>query len=188
MKKTYYPDWTCPECKFDNFGSRSECKQCGCFRSKASSNKLVNSGTKVGDWNCDCGELNFASRTACRKCNKNKNKLVNSGAKVGDWNCDCGELNFASRKACRKCNKTKHHTCSNAIHIDLTCPITLDYLEHPICLPCCGKAVSKVALLHHLECSKTCPLCRYNLSQFDAVNAVISKNLTDMVSAYHHPS
>lgn len=109
-KKTYYPDWTCPDCNFENFGSRSECKNCGCFRSKASSsNKSGNSATvtkKPGDWNCDCGELNFASRSACRGCNKSKPINISTG-RPGDWNCDCGELNFASRSACRKCNKAK---------------------------------------------------------------------------------
>ena len=30
---------------------------------------------------------------------------------------------------------------------DLICPITLEYFEMPITLPCCGKAVSKPAFL-----------------------------------------
>lgn len=110
FKKKFHPDWKCPMCNNYCFGSRSECNECGCFRSKA--NKSSNQVKKKGDWNCECGELNFASRTGCRKCFKNKpfngdysNNKDNK--KPGDWDCECGELNFSSRKNCRKCSKSR---------------------------------------------------------------------------------
>lgn len=68
------------------------------------------------------------------------------------------------------------------IHMeDLICPITLEYLELPISLPCCGRAISKLPLVQHLENSDSCPLCRSDLSNFDAVHAPISVNLSYMV-------
>jgi len=69
-----------------------------------------------GDWNCSCGELNFASRVNCRKCNLAKNTISSSHSSnvqttnSGDWNCSCGELNFASRVNCRKCNLARNTT------------------------------------------------------------------------------
>jgi len=32
--------------------------------------------SKPGDWNCACGEMNFASKIACRKCNSAKGQQV----------------------------------------------------------------------------------------------------------------
>lgn len=34
---------------------------------------------------------------------------------------------------------------------DLMCPILLDWLEDPIIMPCCGKAVSKIPLHSCME-------------------------------------
>lgn len=95
-------DWTCSQCAFDNFASRSECKNCGCFRSK--------SGSKKGDWTCPLDkELNFASRSTCRKCgSKNPSDNSETKGKPGDWTCAIdNELNFASRTSCRKCGSKK---------------------------------------------------------------------------------
>jgi len=76
---------------------------------------------KPGDWNCSCGELNFAKYMACRRCRKVKDfgndqrggfqsdarSALPQGViqKPGDWNCACGELNFARNQICRKCKK-----------------------------------------------------------------------------------
>jgi len=73
--------------------------------------------TSTGDWNCSCGELNFASRSQCRKCgiqknitplSTNQNPPPITSHKPGDWICSCGELNFASRSQCRKCKVQKN--------------------------------------------------------------------------------
>ena len=107
-------DWFCPQCGKNNFASRNKCFGCGCFRSKADNqNNPTSANTiKSGDWNCTCGELNFASRIVCRKCSNPKNgvAIVNQG----DWNCTCGELNFASRIVCRKCQTPRYSDVSRA--------------------------------------------------------------------------
>jgi len=62
---------------------------------------------KPGDWHCNCGEMNFASRTACRKCGAAKGQPRSTPVpqkRPGDWNCPrCNELNFARNQSCRNC-------------------------------------------------------------------------------------
>jgi len=70
---------------------------------------------KAGDWNCSCGELNFASRDACRKCGANKSGVRHVVQKVGDWNCVvCGKLNFAHRRCCMSCKYLSPALAGNA--------------------------------------------------------------------------
>lgn len=59
---------------------------------------------KKGDWYCQCGILNFASRTNCFKCNKENN---NNNKFRNDWKCECGYINYSMRKECFKCSKKK---------------------------------------------------------------------------------
>ena len=66
---------------------------------------------------------------------------------------------------------------------DLTCPITHDYLQDPILLPCCGKMVSRNPLLDWFQKKMICPLCNANLTNFDAVNAVTIKDIISMIEA-----
>lgn len=70
---------------------------------------------KAGDWECQCGEHVFASRTNCRQCGASKPSDAGGGGgyqqgRPGDWTCSCGELCFASRTHCRKCNAEKPTT------------------------------------------------------------------------------
>jgi len=51
---------------------------------------------KNGDWNCSCGEMNFASRINCRTCGLGCKKR-------SDWYCNCGEFNSGSNECCIKC-------------------------------------------------------------------------------------
>ena len=71
---------------------------------------------------------------------------------------------------------------------DLMCPILLDWLEDPIIMPCCGKAVSKVPL--H-ECmngidngERKCPNCVKLLGNYDILNAPISLNILNIVKRF----
>lgn len=69
---------------------------------------------------------------------------------------------------------------------DLMCPILLDWLEDPIIMGCCGKAVSKIPL--H-ECvkdldDKRCPNCNRNISNFDILNAPVSLNILNIVKRF----
>ena len=70
---------------------------------------------------------------------------------------------------------------------DLLCPITLEYLETPITLPCCGKAVSKLPFLQHYEYNKNCPMCRQDLSHHDVANIPVSVNLAYLVERAQAP-
>lgn len=76
----------------------------------------------------------------------------------------------------------------NIADYDLMCPIMLDWLEDPIIMPCCGKAVSKIPLY---ECMKDiiiderkCPNCVKSLGNFDILNAKISLNILNIVKRF----
>lgn len=66
---------------------------------------------------------------------------------------------------------------------DLMDPITLDWLEDPISLPCCGRAISRESLkvLQAELLSALCPLCRKNMNGFDALTAPKAINLSYLV-------
>lgn len=66
---------------------------------------------------------------------------------------------------------------------DLECPLTLDWLENPITLPCCGKCVSRAPMITHLTYQNICPLCRASLESFDASAAATSVNIQYLVEA-----
>ena len=69
---------------------------------------------------------------------------------------------------------------------DLMCPILLDWLEDPIIMPCCGKAVSKLPLY---ECvkdieNKRCLNCNKNINNFDILNTPVSLNILNIVKRF----
>jgi uncharacterized protein YegL len=59
---------------------------------------------------------------------------------------------------------------------ELICPLSLETLIEPITVPCCGKAFSRDLLVEWLTESDSCPLCRGDLSQFNA--SEVSRNNT----------
>ena len=65
----------------------------------------------------------------------------------------------------------------------LTCPITLEIIEDPVQLPCCGKSVSRIPLKQSLEIVQTCPLCRQDLSNFDINTAPTNRTLLAIVDS-----
>ena len=71
----------------------------------------------------------------------------------------------------------------NDILDTLTCPITLELIEDPVQLPCCGKSVSRAALIQALEFRDVCPLCRSNLSDFDASQAPPNRDLISIIES-----
>ena len=71
---------------------------------------------------------------------------------------------------------------------DLMCPILLDWLEDPIIMPCCGKAISKIPLY---ECVKNqtieerkCPNCVRTIGGFDIINTPVSLNIVSIVKRF----
>jgi hypothetical protein len=57
---------------------------------------------------------------------------------------------------------------SNDIAEELICPITLDLLEDPITVPCCGRSYSRQSLIHCFDLNmRLCPTCRKNLADFN---------------------
>ncbi len=60
---------------------------------------------------------------------------------------------------------------------ELLCPITKDWLEDPITLPCCGRSFSRQSIIDSFSYGESsCPMCRHDLSDFDPVN--VPKNIT----------
>jgi hypothetical protein len=77
---------------------------------------------RSGDWKCNCGTTNFASRNECFKCKASKPAAGSGGINIikkKDWKCICGYINFESRVECLKCNHPKA-TQANA---PCNCPI-----------------------------------------------------------------
>ena|SRR5437016_2513701 len=72
---------------------------------------------------------------------------------------------------------------------DLQCPITHDWLEDPISVPCCARAFSRLPFLEYLgfqnenEGIKRCPACRGDVSDFDAVSAPKLINIANLVES-----
>lgn len=65
---------------------------------------------------------------------------------------------------------------------ELSCPITLELLEDPINVPCCGKAVNRAALLQcFANLITNCPMCGIDISQFDIIGAPKNVNLAGLV-------
>lgn len=68
------------------------------------------------------------------------------------------------------------------VNIDeLTCPITLELLEDPISTPCCGRAVSRQAMITIQHSSNRCPLCSASLHEFDSISSPRMVNLVYLV-------
>src|SRR5690349_8084184 len=106
-------DWKC-KCGFENFASRTCCKNCG--------PKAAHSG----DWMCpSCQFKNFASRTHCKNCSRGKlaEKIEPTvQEKPGDWHCNtCTKLNFGHRSACYGCGLPRKELNAD----DITCQICL---------------------------------------------------------------
>jgi ankyrin repeat protein/uncharacterized protein YegL len=77
---------------------------------------------------------------------------------------------------------------------ELTCPLTLDFFEDPVTVPCCGKAFTRDALITHMNSSVNmdqCPLCNGDISNFDVHSApknVIIAGLVDEVQRMSNTS
>jgi hypothetical protein len=51
---------------------------------------------------------------------------------------------------------------------ELICPITLNLLEDPITVPCCGRSYSRQSLIQCFDLNiRLCPTCRKNLVDFN---------------------
>lgn len=64
---------------------------------------------------------------------------------------------------------------------DLMCPITMDWLEDPITLPCCGRAISRIPMIEWTQQSNTCPACNKELDNFNPQACPKSINIAYMV-------
>lgn len=64
---------------------------------------------------------------------------------------------------------------------ELRCPITKDFLEDPINLPCCGRAISRQAMIECKQNFSTCPLCKQDLDMFNPDTAPKAVNIAYMV-------
>lgn len=123
-------DWNCKSCQHLNFSRRDFCQRCRGPRpdlqlgdGRSTGGVLTSLDVRPGDWYCNCGYHNFASRASCFKCGAIVKDLpagqdgagagaaegggVRAGWKAGDWICarpGCNVHNFASRSECYRCN------------------------------------------------------------------------------------
>ena len=68
---------------------------------------------------------------------------------------------------------------------ELEDPITLDIIDDPITLGCCGRVVSRQSVVNSLKNSLNCPLCAQNMGNFDPIAAPKVVNMAYMIEEYH---
>lgn len=67
---------------------------------------------------------------------------------------------------------------------ELLCPISMDLLEDPITLPCCGRGVSRESIIASFAHNPSCPLCRNDLGGFNPLTAPKSINLSYIIDEF----
>lgn len=67
------------------------------------------------------------------------------------------------------------------INEDLLCPITLELLEDPVIPSCCGRAISRQALITCLQNSSLCPMCHTDISHINPMDLPKAVNLAYLV-------
>eukprot|EP00667_Euglena_gracilis_P017171 EG_transcript_18060 len=110
-------EWNCPKCQALNFQHRALCHACKEERED------IKKFQKNGDWICNCGVMNFKSRSACRMCSV-PNATAKSDVELpkGDWACKCGERNFRKRASCRRCKEMNPQLDDALESGDWVCP------------------------------------------------------------------
>lgn len=71
--------------------------------------------------------------------------------------------------------------------LDLTCPISLELLNDPITVPCCGRAFSRQHLIQAWNINPVCPICRVPSHRFDPNVAPRSVNLEYLIQKIINP-
>lgn len=66
----------------------------------------------------------------------------------------------------------------------LICPITQDLFEDPISVPCCGQTYSRNALVECLRFKPECPMCRGDLSRFNAAQTARNVVIAGLVEEF----
>ncbi|KAH1248456.1 putative RNA-binding protein C17H9.04c [Glycine max] len=120
----YGGDWMCGVCEHINFKKRETCQSCRYPKyggTDPSTYRYNKTEALAGDWFCNCGAHNYASRSSCYRCGAIKDYYCSGygtksgeygsytfplGWKNGDWLCPrigCGVHNYASRTECFKC-------------------------------------------------------------------------------------
>ena len=96
-------DWTCTQCLFSNFASRTSCYKCQ--KEKGDAPETMS----LKNWECtECFASNHERRFDCFKCQKPKPKNAKECAKLEDWNCPgCKCNNNARRTNCARCDAAR---------------------------------------------------------------------------------
>ncbi len=106
--RSFYPDWRCPNCKFNVFGSKTNCSKCKI--SKTDALKIKTTAKNANDWMCKtCNFLVFGSKTVCSKCNSQK-PTCNT-----DNLSECKICFADSDKLVLNCGHTMCSSCVNTI-------------------------------------------------------------------------
>jgi len=128
------PDWLCPNCNFNIYGSKDSCFKCHFNRSDLG--RRSEPKGRSGDWTCPtCQFLIYGTKDSCFKCNYKRSDLASSVSRSAipsvsasvipsvstsaflpqtvnksrtkrpDWMCpNCNFLIFGSKDRCSKCN------------------------------------------------------------------------------------
>jgi ankyrin repeat protein/uncharacterized protein YegL len=76
----------------------------------------------------------------------------------------------------------------NPLLSDLTCPITLEVLNDPISVPCCGKAYSRQALIDCFLVKRICPTCNAELFDYNPLTAAKNVVLASLIESIQNES
>ena len=70
---------------------------------------------------------------------------------------------------------------SSAILNEFTDPVSMDTINDPVGLPCCGNVIDRQSIIDCLANSTTCPYCRGSLSGWDATNAPKLRQVASLI-------
>jgi len=112
------PNWLCPSCGNDNYGTRDVCNKNDCRRPRpsmvnfAGAKPQSNQNTRGDNWTCPkCNNVNYAQREVCnmRNCDvrrpvaqaRSNHRDSGGGGRADDWQCPlCGNTNYGHRTEC----------------------------------------------------------------------------------------
>lgn len=70
---------------------------------------------------------------------------------------------------------------SHAILNEFTDPVSMDTINDPVGLPCCGNVIDRQSIIDCLANSVSCPYCRTSLMGWDATSAPKLRQVASLI-------